>query len=371
MIVPKSHARRFLVALVLLAVALTVLLVSPFWQPFALSAVLAAALRRPMDWLTARLHGRGHLAASLLVVAVLLAVVLPIAGAGAFVVREVLAGVQWLRNLLESEGVTGLLHRLPGPLEATARRILSAIPEPQAQIQRLAGARSGDAAGAVATLLTATGGAVFNAAMMIIALFFFLADGRRLVGWLDAHVPLAPGRFRQLAEEFRKTSVSVIWATFATAGIQTVTAVIGYLIGRAPNVVFLAIGTFILALVPAVGGAFMVVAVGILLLATGHLLAGSFLVVWGVGVVSIVDNVARPYLLKGGMELHGGIVFFALLGGLAAFGAIGLVLGPLILTFLLTMLSMYEREYADAAASEDEEAVPATDGHDERRPEAP
>jgi predicted PurR-regulated permease PerM len=371
MIVPKTHARRFLVSLVLLAVALAVVLVSPFWQPFALAAVLAAALRRPMDWLTARLHGRGQLAASLLVVAVLLAVVLPIAGAGAIVVREVLAGAEWVRNLLASEGVAGLLHRLPGPLEGALRRVLAAIPDPQAQLQRLVGAQGGQAAGAVASVLTATGGAVFDAAMMLIALFFFLADGRRLVGWLDAHVPLGPGRFRRLLEEFRKTSVSVIWATLATAGIQTITGAIGFVIARAPNILFLTIGTFILALVPAIGGAFMIVGVGILLLATGHVLAGSFLVVWGVGVVSVVDNVARPYLLKGGMELHGGIVFFALLGGLAAFGAIGLVLGPLIVTFLLTVLSIYERDYADPEAPEEGEAVPAADGHDERRTEAP
>jgi predicted PurR-regulated permease PerM len=364
--VPKTHARRFLIALVLLAVGLTIVLVRPFWVPFALAAALAAALRRPMEWLTARVRGRRQLAAVVVVLGVLLAVVLPIAGVGAFVVREVLAGAEWFRNLLESEGVAGILHRLPGPLEATVRRVLAAIPDPQAELQRLAGARGGEAAGAVASLLTATGGAVFDAGIMLIALFFFLADGHRAVGWLDEHVPLGPGRFRALVEEFRKTSVSVIWATLATAGIQTAAGVVGYVIARAPNVVFLAIGTFVLALIPALGGTVMIVAVGVLLLATGKMLAGAFLVVWGVGVVSIVDNVARPYLLKGGMELHGGVVFFALLGGLAAFGAIGLVLGPLILTFLLSVLSMYEREYAERPAAGAEEAA-ERDGHDDAR----
>ena len=96
----------------------------------------------------------------------------------------------------------------------------------------------------------------------------------------------------------------------------------------------------------------MVVAVGLVLLATGHMLAGIFLLVWGIAVVSLVDNVARPYLLKGGMELHGGVVFFALLGGLAVFGGIGLVLGPLIVTFLLAVLKMYEREYGRGVTQE-------------------
>jgi predicted PurR-regulated permease PerM len=64
-----------------------------------------------------------------------------------------------------------------------------------------------------------------------------------------------------------------------------------------------------------------------------------------VAVVGISDNFARPWLLKGGMELHGGLVFFALLGGLAVFGGIGLLLGPLILTFLITVTRLYRREF--------------------------
>ena len=184
--------------------------------------------------------------------------------------------------------------------------------------------------------------------MMLIALFFFLTDGERLLDWLDRRVPLPRGGFRTLVEEFRRTSVSVLWATLATAGIQAATGTVGYVIVRAPNVVFLSIGTFLVALIPGIGGAAVVVTVGLLMAASGHLLAGLFLVAWGTVVVSLVDNVARPYLLKGGMELHGGIVFFALLGGLAVFGGIGLILGPLSVTFFLAVLSMYQREFEPA-----------------------
>ena len=92
--------------------------------------------------------------------------------------------------------------------------------------------------------------------------------------------------------------------------------------------IFFTLATFVVALVPALGGTVMVVAVGLVLFATGHVLGGVFLIAWGAAVVSLIDNVARPFLLKGGMELHGGVVFFALLGGLAMFGGIGLVLGP-------------------------------------------
>lgn len=339
------HARRLLVILLVAALALNLALIRPFWQAFFLAAIVTAALRGPMEWLARKLGGRRNVAAAILTVAVLLVVVIPIAGLGAILVNQIIEGIEWIRETIRSEGVAGLLDRLPGPVRNAANELLDAVPQPQRQLQRLAGEQSGQAAAAVGGVLAATGTAVFQTVMMLIALFFFLADGARLVRWIDARVPLRPGQFRELLEDFRQTSVSVLVATLGTAAIQTAAAMVGYVIARAPNLLFLALSTFVVALIPALGGAFMVVGVSLLLLATGHPYAGVFLAIWGVVVVSLSDNVARPYLLKGGMELHGGVVFFALLGGLAVFGGIGLIVGPLILTFLVAVVKLYRREF--------------------------
>jgi len=342
------HAQRLLVFLVILAVILVAALAYPFWTPLLLAAVFAAALQTWMDALSSLLRGRRRVAALLLTVGVLLAAVVPVGGLGAALVQQILAGVEWVRGALASEGIGGLLHRLPGPVEELVRRLVGAIPDPQQTLQDLAGARGGEAAQALGGFLWATGTAVFRAVLFLIALFFLLTDGTRLVDWFDARVPLRPGQLRTLLTEFRRTSVSVLVASIATAVIQTVTGLVGYFLARAPNPLFLALATFIFALIPALGGAFLVVAVGLLLVATGHLVAGIFLVLWGAVVVSIVDNVIRPYLLRGGLALHGGLLFFALLGGLATFGGIGLVIGPLALTFLITALNMYRREFGPA-----------------------
>lgn len=341
----EVHAQRVLVALVLAAVALVALLALPFWVALFLAAVFAGVLQPWMERLAAGLGGRRQLAALALTLAMLLAVLLPVGGLGAALVQEIVGGVQWLRGALESEGIWGLVHRLPAPGQDLVHRLVAAIPDPQGQLQQLAGAEGGQAAVVVGALLAATGTAVFQAVLFLIALFFFLADGGRLVGWIDEQLPLGPGQFRTLMTEFRRTSVSVLVATLATAGIQTATGLIGYLVARAPNPLFLTLATFVVALVPALGGTVMVVAVGILLLATGHTLAGVFLVIWGAVVMSVIDNIARPYLLRGGMALHGGLLFFALLGGLAVFGGVGLVIGPLALTFLVTAVGMYRREF--------------------------
>ncbi len=343
-----QHARRLLVFLLVVAVALAALIVKPFWEALFLAAVLAAALRPVMDWLSRKFRGRRGAAAGAITVAVLVVVLLPLAGLGAILVGQVADGVQWLRETIRSEGVWGLIERLPGPAQHAAKELLEAVPQQQQQLQTLAG-QGGQAAAAVGGVLAATGTALFQTVMLLIALFFFLTDGARLVAWMERYVPLRPGQFRLLVDDFRQTSVSVLFASLGTAAIQTATALVGYLIARAPNIVFLLLATFVLALVPAVGGSVMVITVGLLLLATGKTLAGTFLIIWGAAVVSISDNIARPYLLKGGMELHGGLVFFALLGGLATFGGIGLLVGPLVLTFLVAALKLYRREFGAQA----------------------
>jgi len=346
----ELHARRLLVSLVLVALALTILIIGPFWQAFFLAAVLAATLRPLMEWLAHRLRGRRSVSAALVTVLLLVVVLLPIGGLGAILVGQVASGVQWLREAIQSGGVWGLIERLPGPVRDAARELVELVPQPQEQLQTLAGQRGGQAAAAVGGVLAATGTVLFQTVMMLIAFFFFLTDGGRLIAWLESFVPLRPGQFRALMEDFRQTSVSVLLATVGTAAIQSAVALVGYFVARAPNPLFLALATFIMALVPAVGATIVVIAVGLLLFATGHGIAGTFLVAWGAGVVALTDNVARPYLLKGGMQLHGGLVFFALLGGLAVFGGIGLVVGPLILTFLVAVLKLYRREFGTPAA---------------------
>ena len=339
------HARRLLVVLVLAAAALTALIVRPFWEALFLAAVLAAALKPLMEWLARRIGGRRGIAAGAITLALLLVVVVPLAGLGTVLVRQIVDGIQWVRDALQSEGVLGLVERLPASVQNFARGLLRLVPDPERQLRSLAGQQGGQAAALLGGLVAATGGLLFQTVMMLIAFYFFLVDGARLVAWVDASVPLSQGQFRALMEDFRQTSVSVLLATVGTAAIQSVVALVGYLIARAPNPLFLVATTFVLALVPATGATIVVVAVGGLLLATGHGLAGGFLVIWGAAVVSLSDNLARPYLLKGGMELHGGLVFFALLGGVAVFGGIGLVVGPLILTFLVAALKLYRREF--------------------------
>jgi len=344
--------RHFLLALVIAAVALTAVLIFPFWSSLLVAAVLAAASRAAMTWLTARVRGRRELAAGLLVVLLLTALALPVAALVTVIAGQAVEGFQWLREALASDGVRGLIARLPSWLEPLARHLIASVPDLQAEVQKLAGAGGDLAVTALGGLLAATGGALLRLGVTLVAYYFFLTDGHRLVAWLEQVAPLAPGQFRELTGEFRRTAVSVLVATLATAGIQAAAALLGFLLAGAPGPAFLTFVTFLVALVPAVGGTVVVVAVAGLQYLSGHGWAAGFLLIWAVGVVSMVDTLARPYLLKDGMDLPVGIVFLALLGGVAAFGILGVVLGPLVVTFLIAALRIWRRDQEEHEAAQ-------------------
>jgi predicted PurR-regulated permease PerM len=198
---------------------------------------------------------------------------------------------------------------------------------------------------AVWAALSATGSFVFAAAMMLIALFFFLVQGDELVSWLDDTSPLRPGQTRELLAEFKKVSFSVIASSIITSGVQASAALIGFFITRVPHPIFFATVTFFVAFIPALGAASVCLfAAGILYL-TGHPYWSLVLAVWGVVVVGLVDNVIKPFLIKAGMEMRSAVVFFSLIGGLAAFGAIGLIVGPLVVALFLALLRIYRRDF--------------------------
>ena len=342
-------ARWTLLVLTVIALMLLALIVRPFAGALFVAAVMAGALGPWYEKVVARLRGRRQIGAGLTTAAVLLVVVLPLASISVTLANEVADGVTYVRSTLRSEGVQGLLNDLPAPLRTAAERILTRLPRDQDDLQQLTQRQGTRAAAAVGGVLTATWTAIVQLVMMLIAFFFLLVDGPKLVDWLEDVLPLGRGRTRRLLSDFRRVSVAVIVSSMATAAIQALVALVGYLIARVPNPIFFAIVTMIVALVPAVGAGAVVLAAAAIMYLGGHPYSALFLVAWGMLPVGLIDNVVKPYLIRGGLELHGAVVFFALLGGLAYFGPIGLLAGPLVVSFFLAVIHMWDRDEADPA----------------------
>jgi len=343
-------ARRSLFVLLLGSAILIAATAWPISTALLLAAVVAAALW-PLQQLGTRwLRGRRSLSALLLVVAVVIVVGGPLTALSTVAVQRGAEAVRFVSHTLQGAGVAGLIARLPDSIAGVVRDAIERLASLEsgglgARVQGQVSQQGGTAAVAVGSAISATGSFVFQAVMTIIALYCLLHEGDRLVAWLDAVSPLEPGRTRELLQEVRRVSSSVILSSLVTAGVQSVAALVGYLIAGVPYPIFVAGVTFIVAFVPAIGAGSVALAVAALLWASGHAYAALFLAIWALVVVSLIDNVLRPYLIKGDTQMNGAVVFFALIGGIGAFGAVGLLIGPLAVAVFLATLIIYRRDF--------------------------
>ena len=345
----RRSAGRFFLVLLAAAAILFSYVVWPIASALFLAATLAGVLWPVHHRLVNLLRGRRNLSAGIVVFALVAVVLGPTIAFSTFAVGEASKGVSFVARLARSSSIGDVLDRLPAVVGDPAKRILDQLPidddDLTRKLKKEVASQGANAAAAVGATLSATGSFLFQAVMMLIAFYFFLLQGDRLVSWIDELSPLKRGQTHELFTEFRRVSYAVIFSTLVTSAVQAAAALVGFLIARVPYALFFTGITFLAAFIPAVGAGSVCLGVALLILLTGHPYAALFLAIWGLTVVALVDNLIKPLLIKAGMQMNGAVVFFSLIGGLAAFGWVGLLLGPLIVTLLLTLLRMYQRDF--------------------------
>ena len=346
----REGARRVFIALILLALGLVFVLAWPFGSALIFAMVLSATLFPLHRRLTSRFRGQESLSAGLICLGVILLLLIPMGGVAAFIISETLSGVRFVSQTVQSDGMLSLIDNLPSWLQHPAHVLVDSLAEdPQRlneELRRRASTHGGQVARVMSQALTATGAILVQLTMALIALFFLLVDGARFVSWIEENSPLMKGQVRELLTEFRTVSRSVLVSSVLTAGVQAIAALLGYLIAGAPQALFFGLLTFLIAFIPAVGAGGVCLFVALLMLVIGKTWAAIFLGLW-VLPVGLVDNLIKPLLVRRDMHMHGGVIFFALVGGIAAFGLVGLLLGPLVVTFLLALVRIYSRDFGD------------------------
>jgi predicted PurR-regulated permease PerM len=149
----------------------------------------------------------------------------------------------------------------------------------------------------------------------------------------------------ELFERFNNISRSVVMAVLLSAFVQGLLAGVGYYLADIPVVFALTALTMLLAVVPFLGAASVWVPTAAwLYFAEGRTTAAILLALYGAGVVSAIDNVIKPWVLHGQSKLHPLLGLLSVLGGVAALGPIGILVGPMAVAFLQALLGMLRRE---------------------------
>jgi predicted PurR-regulated permease PerM len=187
---------------------------------------------------------------------------------------------------------------------------------------------------------------IFGILIMIAALFFFLAEGSKMLVALIRISPLEEQHVRELVSEFNRACRAIVSATLLSAVVQGLLAGIGfYFAGLRGSVALLMLLTMVLSLVPFTGAAAVWIPTSLYLyFYEGNMVAAIGLALYGVCIISSSDNFIKPLVLSGQSNLHPLLALLSVIGGLQALGPIGIVVGPMVVVFLQTLLKLLQRE---------------------------
>lgn len=336
------YRKGFVIVVVTLFALALYWMLAPFWGALAWGICLAFLLAPAHGWLMRKLKGRAGLSAGIITVLVPVALAGPLVSLGAAFANQVADLVTLLQQqpLRFDASLLAQLEPYPfiGSLAEWLRQNLTATTEQlqgwlvsgaQILLHSLA-AKGGD------FVLSALG-TIIHFFMMLFLLFFLLRDGRQLLDRAVRLVPMEPQRRSELLKLVGNTTRAVVYGTGLTALAQGALVGIGFAIAGLPSAVVFGVLTAAMALLP-VGGAAIVWAPAVVyLVATSQWGWAIFMLIWGMGV-SVSDNLLRPLLISSQAPVSILAVFIGVIGGVSAFGIIGVIIGPVLLTFISALL---------------------------------
>ncbi len=178
--------------------------------------------------------------------------------------------------------------------------------------------------------------------LVLVVAFFLFIQGDDFIGELKKLSPLETAHNEELFREMEATIKATLWGTVVVAFIQGVLGGIGFFIFGVPQGAFWGTVMIPAAVVPVVGSAIIWVPAAAYLAITGHLALAVGLIFWGLVVIGSIDNLVKPLLMRGAVKTPSILILFSILGGINYFGMIGFILGPLILSFLISLLRIYQ-----------------------------
>ncbi|GHU26898.1 AI-2E family transporter [Spirochaetia bacterium] len=185
----------------------------------------------------------------------------------------------------------------------------------------------------------------FSLVLMVFCLFFFYVDGAYLSRLFLHAIPIRSEYLSTLVEKFKDSVRNLFLGYIVVALVQGIIAFIIFSIFQVKGALVFAALTFICVFIPMIGGSIIWIPLGIVRIVSGDIYGGIiFMVVSGL-CISTLDNFLRPFFLQNRIQLHPLIIFLSILGGITVFGFNGLIIGPLVVIFFLTVLDLFLAEH--------------------------
>lgn len=318
---------------------------APFAPPMVWAGFLAFLLFPLNIRLRRRLRGKSW-AATVLTVLTPLVILLPLSALSVDFVAQIGVLLKSVQQQAASMDIKSFSDLQQFPLIARANAWLlqnAGISAEQVQGWLLSGTRevAQKAASMGGTVFLGALGSLVSFAIMLFLLFFFLRDGDVMIGRARRLIPLDEERKQRLFSQLGAVTRAIVIGTTITALLQGVLIGIGFSIAHLPSPVVFGVLAALLSLLPVGGAAFVWIPAALWLFFDKHWGYGIFMVLWGC-LSAGLDNVLRPLMISGRARISALAVFVGVLGGIPAFGAIGVILGPVVLSLVLALIEFAE-----------------------------
>jgi predicted PurR-regulated permease PerM len=337
----------------------TFMIIRPFLTAVVLGAMLVTLTYPLFVRVRTRLNGRSATAALLMLLFLLFIIIIPATILGVLLIEQANVVIGHLKSgqaqqLLQRIDVAGHLQWIrrwvpafdPATL-SPERLLLPAVTQIPGWVARNGGAILGSVTDALMTFT-----------FLLLSAYFFYVEGESILTELSFLSPLPNAYDRKFGTIFKDVIDATFRGHIITALAQGSVTAIGLGIAHVPGALFWGFIATLLSLLPLVGAPVIWIPATIYLFISASMGERSyfgpvFLLIWGLTIVSLIDNVIRPWVMKGNAQMPAIPLLFAVIGGMQAFGFIGLVIGPLVFSLLMSVIDIYKSSFRIARSASD------------------
>jgi len=328
--------KYFLFILLLMTVVLTLLILYPFLAMFILSAAFAVVLGPVYLWIKKYLvRNIAWLASLLTVILFLLCLCVPLFFIGKAVFNQT-QDVYY--NIVNS----GNSYHFIDSIDSTINKWLPAGFNFDVH-SKITGIIS-SFANNLAQFFSSTFNSILMFFLMVFTLFYILKDGEKWKKGLIKILPLRDDNANEILTNLKISVNRIFKGSFIIAIAQGILAWLGFTIFGVPNAIIWAVIAGVASFIPTIGTSIVAIPAILFLFFTGMELQALGLLIWSLVLVGTIDNILSPYIISKDTEIPSLFVLLAILGGVSFIGPLGILIGPLVLSLLYSLISIYKKE---------------------------
>ncbi|MFW5705198.1 MAG: AI-2E family transporter [Nanoarchaeota archaeon] len=311
------------------------IIIKPFILPMLLAATFVFALYKPYDKLQENVKNK-NIAAGLIILMFILIISLPIYYLTIEIIEQgtYILSKSYLTGDILNDCSLGICNTITNNMDFIRTQLNN-------NINNIVGF----ATGSIASIFSSISFFIIQFFVFITALFFFLRDGKKFTDYLLKVLPMKPEYKRALLLRFRDTTSAIFFSYIFVGIVQGILMGILLMFLGFKTWVFIAILTAFLSMIPFSGPFLVWTPLSVYLFMNGRYVSAIILIILGFGIVSMSEDFLRPLFIRHRVKINFFLVFIGILGGLYSFGIAGLFIGPIVISLLVSLISLYKLDF--------------------------